>query len=59
MIFLHAEKIKQKLHVFNIRPIRTIDLPPYAALSEEQTVLGESPRFVTQQVSHLAELLIQ
>ena len=39
--------------------IVTVELSGDAALSEEQTILGQCPSFVTQQVTHLAELLIQ
>lgn len=37
----------------------TVDLAGNAALSEEQSVLCKRPRFITQQVSHLAQLLVQ
>lgn len=43
----------------SVPDVITVNLSSYAALSEEQTVLSQSPRFVTQQVSHLAELLAQ
>lgn len=37
----------------------TIDISSDAALPEEQTVLGQRPSFVTQQVAHLSKLFIQ
>lgn len=37
----------------------TVDLPGDAALPEEQTVLCEGSRLVSEQVAHLAELLAQ
>lgn len=37
----------------------TVDLSGDAALSEQQAVLGQGPRFVTQKELHLAELFVQ